>query len=100
MATTLNDQYLLAHDTTFIQRVAEAIVTAAIAIASEAESPRIHLVRKVLLEPARYAGIMAVGVATDTTVASQAGTPFVQASVTDAAITNAVTSQWTAYAKD
>lgn len=98
MATTLLDQFNLSADATFVKRVEEAIVTAAIQISGEGSSNRTRLTRKVLANPSGYAALMAVGIAQDATVAADAGSPFNQALVTDAHITAAVTSQWNAYA--
>src|SRR5882762_3857394 len=96
----LTDQATLAVDATFKNRVQEAIITAAIAICSEAQSTAGHgqraaFARSVLSNPIGYAAVMAMGVATDSAVATAAP---LQASVTDAQINNAVSGHWNAYA--
>lgn len=48
MATSLLDQFNLSQDATFVKRVEEAIVTAAIQISTEASTNRTRLTRKVL----------------------------------------------------
>lgn len=100
MATTRLDQFNLSQDATFQKRVEAEIVTAALAIWSEASSNRTRLARKVLANPSGYAVLFAVGVATDANVAADAGSPETQANVTDAHIVAAVTGQWNAYALD
>jgi hypothetical protein len=99
----LTDQATLAADATFKGRVQSAIVAAAIAIYNEAQATSGHgqraaYAKAVLQNPAGYAAVMALGVGTESAVATAAGTPPVQAAVTDAQISNAVAGQWNAYA--
>ena len=103
MATTLADQYALSQDSTFQGRVRIAAVAAAIAIHSEtftALTPaRDAFGKQVLLNnPASVHALVTLAVAQDSTVANQAGTPALQASVTDAAISSAVSAVWNAFA--
>lgn len=99
----LIDQFTLAQDATFNQRVEQAVVETAVAIAGEAETAAYHIPRaafaaNVLASPSAYASAFAKAVAADDTVATAAGSPPVQANVTDAQITNAVSAAWNALA--
>jgi hypothetical protein len=101
---TLQSQYTLSQDATFQQRVRQSLVSAAVAISNEAGSvafhgQRVNLAARVLADPGFWSLRFSEGVASDSTVATAAGSPTPnQASVTDAQINNAVTSQWNAYA--
>jgi hypothetical protein len=90
------EQSTLAADDTFIRRVRQAIITAAIAISAEASSgnesidkARLSLSTMVLREPTRWARIFVYGVATYSSLT---------AGSSDTVISNAVTSFWNAYA--
>ena len=103
MATTLADQYVLSQDATFQGRVRAAAVAAAIAIHAETftkdTSARDAFGKVVLLNnPPSVHTLIALAVATDSTVANAAGSPALQASVTDAQISAAVSGQWNAFA--
>lgn len=98
----LVDQSVLSADTTFQNRVRQAIIAAAIAIASESANIAWHrqrttLSKSVMNAPDSYAPLFAKAVATDTTVQTQAGTPATQGNVTDAAINNAVSAMWNSF---
>jgi hypothetical protein len=101
-SATLSDQYTLSQDVNFQHRVQESIVAAAIAIANESpavalHSARIAFGRSVLASPSSWAASMAPSLATDATIAADAGSPPIQANVTDAHINTAVASQWNSY---
>ena len=98
----LQDQVTLAADTAFQGRVKQAIIAAAIAIVNEAistgfHSQRVRLAAAIVNAPSTYAPLFAAAVATDTTVQSSAGSPPVQASVTDANINAAVAAVWNSF---
>lgn len=93
---SFTDQATLATDTTFINRVKQAMLTAAIAIAGEAASgkttvdqSRLSFATAVLREPEKYARVLVHGVATAT-----AG----KMELTDTELSNIVASVWNAYA--
>src|SRR6266849_3922837 len=99
---TLADGYTLSQDVNFQHRVQESIVAAAIAIANESPAATLHSARvafgrMVLQYPGTWASNMSPAIATDTTVAADAGSPPVQANVTDTHINNAGSSEWNAY---
>src|SRR5262245_27654566 len=99
----LKDQYDLSQDATFQGRVRIAAVAAAVAIHGEtftSTTPeRDAFGKQVLLNnPASIHTLITLAVAQDATVASLAGSPFNQTNVTDAAINNAVSAVWNAFA--
>jgi hypothetical protein len=99
----LVDQYTLANDSTFQQRVEQSMLEAAVSISSEADSTAFHreriaLASKAILDPSQYALLFSKAVATNDAVAAAAGSPPVQASVTDAQINTAISSVWDALA--
>lgn len=102
MATTLVDQYTLSQDSTFQKRVQAAVQTTAIAIHAEAftaKTPqRDNFGKQVLQNMPMWINQLALAVAVDPTVAGLAGSPPVQASVTDASISNAISAAWEAFA--
>jgi hypothetical protein len=90
------EQIKLASDTEFINRVRQAVLTTAIAIASEAatgkeivNNARLSFATHVLREPEKYAKIMVHGVVTNTSGKSV---------LSDAEINNIVAAIWNAYA--
>lgn len=94
MALTYAQVYAVAHNNDNVARVEVAIVKAAIDIASENVNTANHTNRalfaqRVLHDPARWAAIMATGVAVDATV---------QTTPSDANLYNAVAAMWNAYA--
>lgn len=98
----LIDQVTLSADSTFITRVRQSIIAAAIAIQSETVSTGFHelrakLAKAVMNQPDSYAPLFAKAVATDATVQTSAGSPPVQTLVTDANINNAVSAMWNAF---
>jgi hypothetical protein len=120
MAASFNDSAILAADTLFQGRVREALVATCFNISSESPSTpshyaRVHLVVQILTSIEISSGNMPVwvlrftpGIATDASVladATVAGTVVLtavnidaqQALVTDAHITNAISSQFNAY---
>lgn len=79
MAAIFADQYTMANAAPFVQRVEIALVTAAVAAINEAEATVDHQFRRsyavqVLADPAGSAAKMAVGVATNATIAAAAPT--------------------------
>lgn len=102
MATTLADQYSLSLDATFQKRVQSAVVAASVAIHGEAftalTSQRDAFGKVVLQNMPQWITSLTLAVAVDPTVAGLAGSPAVQASVTDTAITNAVSAMWNTFA--
>jgi hypothetical protein len=96
MTQTFIQQVELSNDMTFIKRVRQAIVKAAIAISAEAASgkptldtARLNYSTLVLRDPDRFARIMACGVATADAVTEKS---------TDADLYNVIAGQWNAYA--
>lgn len=99
----LVDEATLAADATFKGRVQQGVVTTAIAIYNESQNTPGHgnralFAKQALSNPANATTFMIFGVVTDTTVGTQASSPPVQGNVTDAAILNALSSQWNSYA--
>lgn len=99
MMATYADQYTMATSAPFIQRVEIALVSAAIAVMNEAENTPDHSFRRtyaarVLASPAPEAAVMAVGIATNTTIAAAAPTG---ATATDSDIQFTVNSMFNAY---
>ena len=99
----LADQYTLSQDANFQHRVQQALATAAIQIYGEVQTTFGHGKR------GQYATLVlgnisnvllqwCEAIATDATVASQAGSPATQANVTDAAVANALAAMWNAFA--
>lgn len=102
MATTLIDQYTLGIDATFQHRVQQEILTIIQQIHNEtytALTPqRDAFVKLVEANLAFWVNVIAQTVASDAAVAALAGSPSVQASVTDVAIANAVSAAWNSFA--
>jgi len=105
----LIDQFNLAVNTLFKNRVQEAMAAAAASIYAEVQTTaghgkRTQLATSVLGNPTIYVAAFAGYVATDATVAAAAGTVTTatadvqQALVTDAAINNAIAAIWNAIA--
>lgn len=97
------DQFNLSQDSTFQGRVRIAAVAAAQAIHNEvftALTTRRDAFGKQVLEnnPSGVYQLIALAVATDPTVASEAGAPFNQSAVSDGAISNAVSAAWNSFA--
>ncbi len=91
---TLNAQYTLAQNQTFIERVTMAMMQAAIAIANESAAAANHALRarhaaRVLNEPQHFAPGFALGVASN---------PAITAESTDSDIQFTVNSNWDAFA--
>ncbi len=102
---SFTDQSTLANDSTFGNRVLQALVTAALAIQSEGlttaqHSARVQLAYNILnnAPPGGYQSLFVKAIATDATVGAQAGSPPVQGNVTDAAISAMVSATWNAFA--
>jgi hypothetical protein len=109
----LSDQQFLAADPTFINRVRQSMVAAAIAIKNEGWTIIFHkereaLVVKIMNTPEGYKVLFSFGVATDTTVlanATSGGTVPLTATnasaraalVLDASIANAISNQFNSY---
>jgi hypothetical protein len=109
----LSDQQFLAADPTFINRVRQSMITAAIAIKNEGWAVIFHKEReafvvKVMNTPEAYKVLFSFGVSTDATVlanATSAGavpltvanTPARAALVLDASIANAISNQFNSY---
>ena len=78
MSATLQDQGVLGSDPGFTQKVRQAMITAALAIASDGlkvlpiDIKRHTLVQQVLNSPDSWKAIFAAAVATDATVSTQA----------------------------
>ena len=92
----LIDQIAIATNETFINRVQQAAVKSAIAIASEAASGddeldagRLSLARQVVIEPHRFGRLMALGVVTNAIITLES---------TDNDIEFTVASIWNCYA--
>lgn len=105
----LIDQYNLAQNVLFQNRVRQSLATTSAAVYNETQTTAGHgkraaLAQTILNNPTAYVVPFAVYVAGDTTVATQAGTvtsanaDTQQALVTDAAINNAVSAIWNAVA--
>jgi hypothetical protein len=93
------DEYTLSQDATFQHRVQASMIAEAINLYGSSTNGKVRdLVHAVLLNPAAYTLLFAGGIATDPTVAADAGSPPTQANVTDTHIDNAVASQWNAFA--
>ncbi len=91
---SLETQYALAQDQTFVQRVTIAMMQAAIAVANESTAATNHALRarhaaRVLNEPAHFAPGFALGVASN---------PAITAESTDSDIQFTVNSNWDAFA--
>ena len=93
---TFTEQTQLANDPQFIQRVRQAAVSAALAVASEAASGNDGLDRgrqrfatAVLRDPLRYARMLSYGVVTYTTLKPDSS---------DTVLANALSALWNAYA--
>lgn len=99
MATTYLDQANLSIDATFVKRVQACLVANAkfIANTSTETIKRQNLAYLILGNPAPYASVFAVGVATDVTVAEAAGSPQAQATVTDLQINAAIAAIYNMY---
>jgi hypothetical protein len=112
-AASRNDQYVLAQEATFQQRVRSSMIAAAVAIYNEAWSQtharRAALAVAIMNTPDSYKALFANTVATDTTcsnaVQASAGTALVSpvsatalAACTDAMIDNAVAAQFNTFA--
>lgn len=100
---SLIDSYTLSQDTTFRQRVRQAVLAHAGAVIAEAQTVafherRIKLVPQVVARPGELGDFFAEAIAGVAAVATAAGSPPVQASVTDAQITAAVAGVWNAMA--
>lgn len=90
----LIDQHDVAENVTFQKRVKVAIVNTALTVAAEptntpAHTARLTLALNVLNDPARFAVLMAFGVA---------AAPNVDVNSADSVILNRVAGMWTAYA--
>lgn len=99
----LIDQWNLAQDVNFTGRVRQSFCVAAIAIHGESQTvltaQRDAFGKQVLLNQiAGLPALLAIAVAADSTVATLAGSPPLQANVTDAAISNAVSACWNSFA--
>jgi hypothetical protein len=113
MAATYSDMNLLRQDTTFQGRVRASMISACIAIINEGWTVAFHRERstfavQVVNAPDSFMPLFAGGVATDTTVisdATQAGTVVLTsgnvatqaALVTDAHISSAISSQFNTF---
>jgi hypothetical protein len=96
---TFADQYTMATTPAFIQRVEIALVTAAINTLTEPENTPDHSFRRayaasILANPALQAAVMAMGVATNATIAVAAPTG---ASALDSDIQFTVNSMFNSY---
>jgi len=96
----LSDQYTLAITPAFIQRIEVALVTAALAVVSEApttpnHSARLRYALRVTANPAIEAAVVAMGIVTNATIAATAPSG---ASATDGDIQSTVAAIFDAYA--
>ena len=100
---SLADQVTVAADTTFQNRVRQAIIAAAIAIKNEGENvvshkERVTLSKNVMNSPSTYAPLFAMAVAGDSAIGTDVGTgPPVPNNATDAHINAAISSMWNSF---
>jgi len=94
----LIDQFTLSQDATFVNRITAAIVERATTTAANNNPSRSTLAAAILQDPTLWGTKIANGVASDNAVATAAGSPPVQANVTDAQINAAITALYDSYA--
>ena len=99
---TLADQVTLAADTTFQNRVRQAIVAAAIAISNESETTAFHksrltLAKAIMLQPSTWSPLFAMAVAGDSLIGTDVGSPPTQANATDAHINSAISANFNSF---